>query len=184
MRFARAFSMPSGETFSMKPVSEFIGRYAGGISVDPFARNSALATYTNDLDPRTTAKSHEEAERFLERLAAEGVQADLAFFDPPYSPRQIAELYRGIGRLVHASDTQNGSLYRRVRDGLARIIAPGGVVLSFGWNSTGMGRERGFEIEELLLVHHGGAHNDTICMAERSCCLTRHPHHRGPNDRD
>lgn len=30
-----------------------------------------------------------------------------------------------------------------------------------------MGKERGFEILEILLVCHGGAHNDTICLAER-----------------
>jgi hypothetical protein len=39
------------------------------------------------------------------------------------------------------------------------------VVLSFGWNSAGMGDF--FEPVELLLVAHGGAHNDTICVAER-----------------
>jgi hypothetical protein len=30
-----------------------------------------------------------------------------------------------------------------------------------------MGRARGFEILELMLVAHGGAHNDTICVAEQ-----------------
>lgn len=39
-----------------------------------------------------------------------------------------------------------------------------GRVLSFGWNSAGMGD--GFRHLELLLVAHGGAHNDTICLAE------------------
>lgn len=38
-------------------------------------------------------------------------------------------------------------------------------LLSFGWNSCGMGE--GFELLEILLVAHGGAHNDTICLAER-----------------
>jgi len=40
-------------------------------------------------------------------------------------------------------------------------------VLSFGWNSVGMGITRGYEIVEILLVCHGGAHNDTICIAEK-----------------
>lgn len=30
-----------------------------------------------------------------------------------------------------------------------------------------MGRKHNFEILEILLVCHGGVHNDTICMAER-----------------
>jgi len=37
----------------------------------------------------------------------------------------------------------------------------------FGWNSCGMGDRHGFEQIEILLVAHGGAHNDTICLAER-----------------
>jgi len=30
-----------------------------------------------------------------------------------------------------------------------------------------MGKSRGYILEDLLLVCHGGAHNDTICIAER-----------------
>ena len=54
-----------------------------------------------------------------------------------------------------------------MRDALDPLIVAGGVVLSFGWHSNGMGRNRGYETEEILLVRHGGAHNDTICLAER-----------------
>ena len=30
-----------------------------------------------------------------------------------------------------------------------------------------MGTGRGYELVEVMLVAHGGAHNDTICIAER-----------------
>lgn len=40
-------------------------------------------------------------------------------------------------------------------------------MLSFGWNSAGMGLE-GFRRLEILLVAHGGAHNDTICVADEA----------------
>lgn len=43
----------------------------------------------------------------------------------------------------------------------------GGKVISFGWNSGGIGMKYGFEIERILLVAHGGWHNDTICTIER-----------------
>jgi hypothetical protein len=39
-------------------------------------------------------------------------------------------------------------------------------VLSFGWNSMGMGKKRGYAITEGLMVCHGVGHNDTLCMAE------------------
>ena len=41
------------------------------------------------------------------------------------------------------------------------------VVLCFGWNSGGIGKTLGFELTEILMVAHGGAHNDTICTVER-----------------
>ena len=43
----------------------------------------------------------------------------------------------------------------------------GGIVISCGWNTQGMGKQNGFEIIEILLVCHGGAHNDTIVTVER-----------------
>lgn len=169
MRFSRTFAMPDAETFSIKPIGEFVRAYlaCSKVSVDPFARNRDWATYTNDIDPATSAQSHQDAETFLKSLADHGIAADLAFFDPPYSPRQIAEHYKSAGLQVTGQDTQNGRLYRRVRDALDAVMAPGGLVLSFGWQSVGMGIGRSYELLETLLVAHGGGHNDTICIAER-----------------
>ena len=36
-----------------------------------------------------------------------------------------------------------------------------------GWNSIGMGKSRGYEIVEILMVCHGRAHNDTLCVVDR-----------------
>jgi len=94
-------------------------------------------------------------------------RAEAVLFDPPYSPRQITEVYRSIGRTATMKDTQSGHLYREVRDVLDTLLVPGGIAVSFGWNSAGFGKERGYEVEEILLVAHGGAHNDTICVVER-----------------
>ena len=64
-------------------------------------------------------------------------------------------------------DTQSAVLYQRVRDALIEVLTDDAVVLSFGWNSVGMGVGRRFKQAEILLVCHGGAHNDTVCLAER-----------------
>lgn len=167
MKFNRIFAMPNKDTFSIPPIGAFVQRYLRGTSVDPFARNKTWATFTNDLDPNTDAHFHVDAEEFLRALYDAGVQADAVLFDPPYSPRQIAEVYKSIGMEVGMKETQNAALYKRVRDVVDPIVKPGGIVLSFGWSSNGMGRTRGYEIEEIMLVAHGGGHNDTICMAER-----------------
>lgn len=174
-RMSRVFAMPNGDTFSIRPIRAFLKHWLAGarVVVDPFARNAKLGTVTNDLSPETTADHHMDAEDFCTMLAREGLRADAALFDPPYSPRQISELYQRVGLPVGMEATQNGRLYRRVRDSLDRLVRPGGIVLSFGWNSAGMGVKRGYEIDEILLVAHGGAHNDTICVAERKIAQDR-----------
>ena len=166
---SREWAMPSPNTFSIQPIARFIGRHmpAGSVSIDPFARDSSLATHRNDLNPATSATHHMDAATFCEKMQADGVVVDVGLFDPPYSPRQISEVYASIGKQATTTDTQNAALYKRVRDAMAPLIKPGGVVLSFGWSSAGMGKTRGYEIVEILLVAHGGAHNDTICVAER-----------------
>ena len=170
MKFTRVWAMPSSDTFSVRPIGDFVRSYlaVARISVDPFARNNAWATYTNDINPGTSAQRHMDAEDFLYQLRGEGLggSIDLAILDPPYSPRQISECYQEIGRKVGMTDTQSSVLYSRVRAALLPLLTPDATVLSFGWSSQGMGAKHGFNIFEILLVAHGGAHNDTICLAE------------------
>lgn len=167
MQISRTWAMPSPETFSIPPIASFLDRWVQGRSVDPFARSSKTATITNDLNPETDAMYHLEAEDFCGLMAAQGEEFDTVIFDPPYSPRQISECYQGVGKPVGMKETQSARLYKSVRDGLDRVLVHGGIALSFGWNSAGFGKTRGYEILEILLVAHGGAHNDTICVAER-----------------
>lgn len=166
--FNRKWAMPASDTFDCEPIGDFVKRYLSDsiCSVDPFSRNKKWATHTNDLNPNTSADHHLDAEDFLSRLSAKSIKADLIILDPPYSPRQISECYALSGIKVTMKDTQNAALYKRVRDAVFTIASPNAIVLSFGWNSSGMGITRGFEIIEILMVCHGGAHNDTICIAE------------------
>lgn len=126
-----------------------------------------MATYRNDLNPNTAAEYHMEAVDFLKGIQKDEIKADLIIFDPPYSPRQISECYKSIGMEVGMKETQSALLYQRVRDAIMPICAEDAIVLSFGWNTVGMGKLNGFEQIEIMLCCHGGAHNDTICMAEK-----------------
>lgn len=167
MKFSRAWAMPTADTFDCKPMGDFVRSYLRGVSVDPFARNKRWATHTNDLNPQTEAEHHMEAIDFLRMLADQGVKADVVLIDPPYSPRQVKECYDGIGLKMKQTDALRGFYHKRLKEQLCRLLADDGAVLTFGWNSTGMGRKLGFEIVEILLVCHGSDHNDTICVAER-----------------
>ena len=82
------------------------------------------------------------------------------------SPRQVSECYKNFGLAVNKETTQS-SYWTKQKAEIARIIKPNGIVISFGWNSGGIGKTLGFSIEEILLVPHGGIHNDTIVTVER-----------------
>lgn len=160
--------MPSADTFDIPPIGEFVKSYLRNskVSVDPFARNKRWATHTNDLNTDTAAEHHMYADKFLRMLVDDNVKADLVIFDPPYSLRQAKEVYEKYGEW-NMKDTQSVGRWTQERDLIYDLLEPGGFVLSFGWNSQGMGLNHDCSIEEILLVCHGGAHNDTICMAER-----------------
>lgn len=168
MKFSRHWAMPSADTFSIQPIEQFVKAYLSQskVSIDPFARNKRWATYTNDLNSNTAAEHHMDAVEFLKLYSDREIKSDLAIFDPPYSPRQLAECYEQIGRQTTQFDTQSKT-WTLWRDALSKTLTDDAVVLSFGWNTVGMGKERDFEIEEIMIVCHGGMHNDTICMAER-----------------
>lgn len=161
--------MPSADTFSIGPINRLLKWYLKdcAVVVDPFARNSRFGTITNDLNPETEATYHMDAEEFGKKLVSEGVVADAVLFDPPYSSRQIAEVYQGVGRQVTMYDTQRGPMHHAVKSSLDKILKVGGVAICFGWNSGGFGSDRLYELEEILLVPHGAEHNDTIVTVER-----------------
>lgn len=166
-QFSRVWAMPNSETFDVAPIGGFVRKYLikSKISIDCFARNKRWATYTNDLNPKTAAEYHMDAEVFLRMLADKGIVADLVICDPPYSPRQVKECYDSIGKPMEQTDALLGTTRKRLKTQINRLVTPGGIALHFGWNTVGMGK--GWEIEEIILVCHGSDHNDTICMAER-----------------
>jgi len=130
---SREFGIVSADTFNCKPIGKFVKRYLEAtpshgfqsVTVDPFARNKRWCTWTNDLNPKTMAEYHMDAEEFLLLLAARHVQTDVAIFDPPYSPRQISECYANLGKKATKSDTQNAHFCKRIRDAMDQIIPAG-----------------------------------------------------------
>ena len=161
--------MPSKDTFTIKPIRELLERlpdYSLGVLenwIDPFAGFNSPAELTNDHNPETPTDSHLEALDFVE--SQKGAMFNGALFDPPYSYRQVTEHYRVLGKKATQLDTST-NFYNRVLNPLADIIKKGGYCISFGWNTNGMGKNRGFEIVEILIVAHGGHHNDTLVTVE------------------
>lgn len=90
---------------------------------------------------------------------------DGILYDPPYSPRQVSECYNNVGLSV-TWDTTKSSFWSNHKREISRILKLNGKVITFGWNSGGIGASNGFTIKRILLVPHGGWHNDTICTVE------------------
>jgi site-specific DNA-adenine methylase len=166
MKFTRIWAMPNKNTFEIKCIRDFIGRYHNAkiISIDPFANRNKIAKITNDLDTQYNTDYNLDALDFLKLFDDNSV--DLILFDPPYTPRQVAECYKKLNKTVNMETTQS-SFWSKMKDEISRITKSNGYVLSFGWNSNGVGKKRNFELKEILLVAHGTNHNDTICIAEQ-----------------
>jgi DNA modification methylase len=106
-----------------------------------------------------------DALAFLKSIETDAV--DLVLYDPPYSITQAAQLYTSYGKEKLEINVSNMAYWARCKDEIARIVKPGGGVLCCGWNSNGIGKGRGFKMEKLLIVAHGGSKNDTIVTVER-----------------
>lgn len=161
----RVWDMPHKHTFRINAVRCLLRRFVsnGSAWADPFANCHSPAEHTNDLNPETTATHHMDAVEFLAMFPAESLAGVL--LDPPYSMHQVTVSYKGYG-------AQRVNALTPVYDEAARIVKPGGLVMCFGWNSNGIGAGRGFELLEVVMIPHGGHHNDTLVTVERKNATT------------
>ena len=168
IEWSRHWAMPSGRTFSIPPISDLIHRrlsdLRNGVIIDPFSNASKMATITNDINPEYETDYNLDAVDFLGGFSDRSVDAVL--YDPPYSPRQVSECYKLLDRTVNMETTQS-SFWAKVKKQIGRVVKPDGIVISCAWNSGGIGKSEGFKIIEVMLVPHGGAHNDTIVTVEK-----------------
>jgi len=156
--------MPNKQTFLIEPIAQLLRSYNVGKNwIDPFSGKFSPAEITNDINPGNPAKYHFHAKEFVENILDKTY--DGCLFDPPYSTRQVKECYDGLGLSMKFEDTQG--FPNTLKPLIAKKIKPDGIVITFGWQSMGFGINLGFEIQEILLVPHGGMHNDTIITVEK-----------------
>lgn len=156
--------MPNSNTFMIPAIKKLIMKYYHKNSIDPFANKNRIATITNDLDPQYKTDYCLDAIDFLKLFEDDSIE--FVLYDTPYSSRQVSECYKALKMTVNMETTQ-GSYWSKQKAQIGRITKPGGYVISFAWSSAGIGKKFGFEIIEILLVPHGGAHYDTIVTVER-----------------
>jgi hypothetical protein len=146
--------MPNLWTFTIKPIKGLLKEEITGLSCDPFAGRNSPADVTNDLVEK--AGSNLDALTFLKSLPDK--HFDTVLYDPPYSITQA----KNYGSKTFCSM----KYWADCKNEVARILKDGGKAICFGWTSMGLGKGRGFEMQRILLVPHGGSKNDTICTVE------------------
>lgn len=81
-------------------------------------------------------------------------------------------MYKSYGKDKLTVHVSNMGYWAKCKDEVARILKPAGVAIICGWSSNGIGKNRGFEMNEILLVPHGGSKNDTIVTVEHKLSHT------------
>lgn len=163
MKISRIWAMPNKWTFTIKPIRELLQREInGGLWCDPFAGENSPAQVKNDLNGK--CEFCLDSLEFLKTRATG--EFDGVLLDPPYSMRQASECYQKVGMKNLEISPTSMKYWADVKSEISRIIKPLGKAICFGWSSMGLGKNRGFEMKEILLVPHGGSKNDTICTVE------------------
>lgn len=144
-------------TFSVKPIRNWVESVCKGRVLNLFAGHTILAAdeLRNDMDPTMPADFHLDALEFLRSW--QGKQFRTVLLDPPYAYRKSMEMYKGMVC----------SPFRQLKDAIAPVLEPDGLVVTFGYHSIVMGQNREFQLERLALFSHGGAIHDTIASVER-----------------
>jgi len=144
-------------TFSVRAIREWVERTCESKVLNLFAGQTLLSLdeVRNDLDPAMPAHYHLDALAFLRNW--QGQPFNTILLDPPYAFRKSMEMYKGMVC----------SPFRQLKDEISRCLAPGGLVITFGYHSVVMGKQRGFVTERIALFSHGGAIHDTIATVER-----------------
>ena len=144
-------------TFSVKNIREWVECTCEGKTLNLFAGKTKLNIdeVRNDLDQESIADYRLDALEFLRTW--NGERFDTILLDPPYAYRKSMEMYKGI----------LCSPFKQLKDEIPRILNSDGLVITFGYHSNTMGKNRGFSVEKIGLFSHGGAIHDTIASVER-----------------
>lgn len=151
-------------TFEMPKAKLWVEDVVEGKTLNLFAGKTKLNCdeIRNDIDPDVNPDYNMDAFEFVNYALKEGLRFNTVILDPPYCLRKSMEKYNG--RIV--------SNFRKIKDILSDIICDNGIVITFGYHSTCMGKSRGFSKEKLLIIGHGGSYHDTIAVVERKIlCL-------------
>ena len=145
-------------TFDSPKIKKWVEENSKGKVLNLFAGKNKLDLdeVRNDKDKSMNANYHKDALNFIREW--EGEKFDTIILDPPYSYRKSMEMYNG----------NRNSRFKMIADEIPRILKKDGIVISFGYHSTFLGKKRNFELNKLCIFAHGGSQHCTIGIIENS----------------
>jgi hypothetical protein len=160
IKLSRINGQPNSDTYLIPPIKKLLDKYVLSNKnwIDPFAGDGDVAYITNDIDSNSKAQYHIDALHFLNKFTTNSIRGIL--LNPPYSFHQTYTFTKN-NKTIYISPID--AIYKQVD----RILQKNGLVIHFGWNSNGIGKEYGYIIKEILIIARGKHHNDLIATVER-----------------
>jgi hypothetical protein len=150
--------MLSRWNFEYEPARSIVEEYTSGRTLNACAGKTKLQhdaeIVRNDLNPDRDADTHYDVAEIADHFPA--CSFETVIFDPPFDEKQAETKYDGL----HAMDVC------AALEQFNELVAPGGHVISFGWNSWGMGSFSAFERIETTLLQRGPIHRDVIVTVD------------------
>lgn len=140
-RYIASFSK---NIFTNKPILDVLNNeIKNGIWVSPYATNRKQSTFTNNENRKYDVDYHTNAVLFLNMFNDRSVD----------------------GVFLYDTDDNNNDIHT-VRKEIERILKQGGKVITISHNSYGVGYEKGFDIEKIIILTNEYERNDIICVVE------------------
>lgn len=158
MDFTYLIQPPKRYTFQAPKVKKWTEDWCKGKVLNLFAGKTLLNMneMRNDIDPECPADHHRDATELVEEFIISNIKFDTIILDPPWNYRKAREKYEGrwIGKLT------------KVKNLLSQILNHNGRIISWGYNTVGMSKSRGFTKLAICLVCQNGDHNDFMGLVE------------------
>jgi len=146
-------------TFEYNRAREFVERRLRGRVLNACAGKTKLThdgeIVRNDLNPDRDAEMHVDVCELTDHFPPQSF--DTVVFDPPFDDLQAADKY----------DSLRADSVLAAFSEFVELVRPGGVVITFGWNSWGMRSHSCFEREETVLFQRGPVKRDVIATVDR-----------------
>jgi hypothetical protein len=145
-------------TFEAPKIKQWVENNCEGLTLNLFAGETKLNIneIRNDLNLDTNPNLNMDALECCKYLVEKKYKFDTILLDPPYSYRKSMEKYNG----------RISSPFNQIKDQLSYLTHKHSRIITFGYHSTCMGKKRGFNLIQILLICHGGAQHDTIAIVE------------------